>query len=83
MHFWKTPVADCGNGASNFLDAREWWFINSELTVHLRRPPGGEWIGLDAATAVGPDGIGTATSTLRDSEGPVASGAQALMVRPR
>ncbi|GHF51640.1 hypothetical protein FHX82_004050 [Amycolatopsis bartoniae] len=76
-------VADCGNGASNFLDAREWWFINSELTVHLRRPPQGEWIGLDAATAVGPDGIGTATSTLRDLEGPVASGAQALMVRPR
>ncbi|WP_431875979.1 thioesterase family protein [Amycolatopsis sacchari] len=76
-------VADCGNGASNFLDARTWWFINSELTVHLHRLPRGEWIGLDAATAVGPDGIGTATSTLRDSEGPVATGAQALLVRPR
>jgi hypothetical protein len=76
-------VADCGNGVSNFLDPRRWWFINSELTVHLRREPAGEWIGLDAATLVGPHGIGTATSTLHDAEGPVGVGAQALLVRPR
>lgn len=76
-------VADSGNGASNFLDARHWWFINSELTVHLQRTPRGEWIGLDAATTLGPGGIGTATSTLRDLEGPVGFGAQALMVRTR
>ncbi|GAB2970790.1 thioesterase family protein [Amycolatopsis acidiphila] len=76
-------VADSGNGASNFLDARHWWFINSELTVHLQRPPQGEWVGLDAVTTLGPAGIGTATSTLRDLEGPVGFGAQALMVRPR
>jgi hypothetical protein len=76
-------VADSGNGVSNFLDPRRWWFINTELTVHLRRPPVGEWIGLDAVTTIGPSGIGTAASTLRDLDGPVALGAQALMVRPR
>lgn len=76
-------VADSGNGASNFLDPRQWWFINSELTVHLRREPVGEWIGLDAATLVGPNGVGTATSTLHDVEGPLGTGAQALLVRPR
>lgn len=76
-------VADSANGASNFLDPRQWWFINSELTVHLQREPAGEWIGLDAATLVGPNGIGTSTSTLHDTQGPVGTGAQALMVRPR
>ena len=76
-------VADSGNGVSNFLDPREWWFINTELTVHLRRPPEGEWIGLDAVTLVGPRGTGTATSILHDGRGPVATGAQALLVRPR
>ncbi len=76
-------VADSGNGISNFLDPRSWWFINSELTVHLRRPPLGEWIGIDAATLVGPNGIGTATTSLHDASGPIASGAQALLVRPR
>jgi hypothetical protein len=76
-------VADSGNGVSNYLDPRRWWFINSELTVHLRRPPSGEWIGLDAVTLVGRHGIGTATSILHDGDGPVATGAQALLVRPR
>lgn len=76
-------IADSGNGVSHFLPTAEWWFINSELTVHLRRIPEGEWIGLDAVTLVGPHGIGTATSTLHDRSGPVGTGAQALLVRPR
>ncbi|QFU90645.1 thioesterase family protein [Amycolatopsis sp. YIM 10] len=76
-------VADSGNGVSNYLDPRRWWFINTELTVHIQREPAGEWIGLDARTVVGPDGIGTATSELHDQGGQVATGAQALLVRPR
>lgn len=76
-------VADSGSGVSGLLDLRHWWFINSELTVHLHREPRGEWIGLDATTIVGPHGGGTARSTLRDEDGPVALGAQALLVRPR
>lgn len=76
-------VADSGNGASATLDPSRWWFINTELTVHVHRLPEGEWIGLDAATTVGPHGVGTATSVLHDVNGPVATGAQALMIRPR
>ncbi|RJQ77568.1 thioesterase family protein [Amycolatopsis panacis] len=76
-------IADSGNGVSHFLDTARWWFINSELTVHLRRVPEGEWIGLDAVTLLGPHGVGTATSTLHDGSGPVGTGAQALMVRQR
>jgi hypothetical protein len=76
-------VADSGNGVSNFLHVRDWWFINTELTVHVQREPEGEWIGLDATTIVGPNGVGTATSRLHDLEGQVATGAQALLVRPR
>lgn len=76
-------VADSGNGASSRLDPREWLFINSELTVHVHREPAGEWIGLDATTAVGPDGIGTAFSVLHDEHGPVGRGAQALLIRPQ
>jgi hypothetical protein len=76
-------VADSGNGVSNRLDPRKWLFINSELTVHVYREPVGEWIALDAATAIGPDGMGTAVSVLHDSQGPVGRGAQALLVRPQ
>lgn len=76
-------VADSGNGASATLEPTRWWFINTELTVHVHRLPEGEWIGLDAATTVGPHGVGTANSVLHDVHGPVATGAQALMIRPR
>jgi acyl-Coa thioesterase superfamily protein/acyl-CoA thioesterase superfamily protein len=76
-------VADSGNGASSRLDVRSWLFINTELTVHLWRVPGGEWIGLDATSVLGPTGVGLATSTLHDADGPVGRGAQALLVRPR
>ena len=76
-------VADSGNGVSNRLDLRRWLFINTELTVHVWRVPKGEWIGLDANTAIGPHGVGTAISVLHDVDGPVGRGAQALLVRPR
>ncbi len=76
-------VADSGSGVSNVLDPGRWLFINSELTVHLHREPAGEWVGLDAATLLGPDGVGTATSALHDRDGQVATGAQALLVRHR
>ncbi|GLZ37320.1 thioesterase family protein [Actinokineospora sp. NBRC 105648] len=76
-------VADSGNGVSGLFDPRRWLFINTELTVHLTREPVGEWIGLDAHTVVGANGTGTALSVLHDESGPVARGAQALLVRER
>lgn len=76
-------VADSGNGVSSRLDPLEWLFINSDLTAHLYREPAGEWIGLDATTVIGPDGVGTAFSVLHDLSGPVGRGAQALLVRPQ
>lgn len=76
-------VADSGNGVSNRLDPRKWLFINTDLTVHVYRQPVGEWIALDAATSIGPEGVGTATTVLHDLTGPVGHGAQALLVRPQ
>ncbi|HEX4221618.1 MAG TPA: thioesterase family protein [Pseudonocardiaceae bacterium] len=76
-------VADSGNGLSNRLDIRQWMFINTELTVHLLREPEGEWIGMDARTAIGPTGIGIASSVLHDRIGQVGRGTQELLIRPR
>jgi hypothetical protein len=76
-------VADSGNGVSNRLDPRKWLFINAELTVHVYREPVDEWIALDAVTAIGPDGIGSAFSVLHDLSGAVGRGAQALLIRPQ
>lgn len=76
-------VADSGSGVSYRLNPGEWWFINSELTVHLEREPLGEWIGLDATTVIGPHGAGTARTSLHDGSGSVGTGMQALLVRRR
>jgi hypothetical protein len=74
-------VADVGNGISAVLDWREFLFINTELTVHLLRPPEGDWIGVDAVTRI--DGVGLAESVLYDERGRIGRGAQTLLVRRR
>jgi hypothetical protein len=74
-------AADAGNGVSAVLDWREHLFINTELTVHVLRPPEGEWVGLDAVTHV--DGVGLAESVIWDRRGRVGRGAQSLLVRRR
>jgi hypothetical protein len=76
-------VADSGNGVSAVLPLNEWLFINTELTVHFRREPRGEWICLDAETTIAEGGPGLARSTLSDDDGVVALGAQSLLVVPR
>jgi hypothetical protein len=76
-------IADSGNGASWELDINRWLFINPELTVHLHREAAGEWICLDAQTAITADGAGLATSVLSDTDGPLGVGAQSLLITPR
>ncbi|MEA2478274.1 MAG: hypothetical protein QOJ07_196, partial [Thermoleophilaceae bacterium] len=74
-------VADSASGISATLDWSDWMFINPELTVHALRPARGEWICMDAATSVAAGGAGLASSVLSDADGPVARGAQSLLVR--
>jgi hypothetical protein len=76
-------VADSTNGAASRLDLNDWLFVNTDLTLHVHRAPRGEWIGLDADSVIGPEGLGTAFSVLHDEHGRVGRAAQALTVRPR
>lgn len=74
---------DSASGASACLDPAEWGFLNTELTVHVLRPPVGEWICLDATTTLGTGSVGLATSSVHDELGLVARSAQALLVVKR
>jgi acyl-coenzyme A thioesterase PaaI-like protein len=76
-------VADFGNGISGVVDVERFTFINPDLTVALHRLPQGEWIGLDAVTRVGDDGIAVAESMLHDERGPIGRALQTLLVDPR
>jgi hypothetical protein len=76
-------AADFANGLSWILPWRDWLFVNTELTIHLRREARGEWIGLDARTASSAAGFGVSTATLHDLDGPIGVCAQSLFVEPR
>jgi hypothetical protein len=74
---------DSASGVSAELDPGAWGFQNTELTVHVLRPPVGEWVCLEAETTLGRGSVGLATSTVYDREGVVARTAQALLVARR
>ena len=73
---------DSASGASAALDPAEWSFMNTELTVHVPRPPAGEWVCLQARTTLGTGAVGLAASDVYDEHGLVARSAQALLVTP-
>ncbi|WP_042422419.1 thioesterase family protein [Streptacidiphilus anmyonensis] len=76
-------AADSGNGISGALDFRRHTYVNPDLTVHLRRPPVGEWVGLDARTSVDQAGIGLADAQLLDEKGVIGRSAQSLFIAAR
>lgn len=76
-------AADSGNGISARMDPTTWLFVNTDLNVHLREHPQGEWVGLDARTRFGTDGIGLATSVIHAEQGAIGVGSQGLIVEPQ
>lgn len=78
-----TVAADSGNGISAALDMSRYSFVNCDLTINLLRRPVGEWICLQARTALGGNGCGLAESALFDTAGLIGRATQSLAVRLR
>ncbi len=76
-------TADFGNGVSASLPFERFLFVNADLTLHLQRPPRGEWIGLDARTQLHGGGTALAESVLHDKHGPLGRSFQTLVVQER
>jgi hypothetical protein len=80
-------AADFGNGVSGGLPFDRFVYINPDLTVHLLRPPVGEWIGMRTASYYGTQdastGAGFAESALYDAEGRVGRSVQSLLLDER
>ncbi|NND85111.1 MAG: thioesterase family protein [Acidimicrobiia bacterium] len=73
-------ASDFSNGLSRMAEAWEVLFMNSDLSVHLARPPIGEWVALDGESIWNPDGRGVATSHLFDAHGPIGRATQTLFL---
>lgn len=80
-------AADFGNGVSGGLGYDRYTYINPDLTVHLLRPPVGEWIGMRSASFYGTPtastGAGFAESALYDGAGRLGRSVQSLVVDER
>jgi hypothetical protein len=74
---------DSASGVSAALDPAAWGFLNTELTVHVLRPPAGAWVCLDAVTTLGNGSVGIASSHVYDGRGLVAQSSQALLIQKR
>lgn len=76
-------AADFGNGFSWTVPRDRWIFINPDLTIHVARPPEGEWICLRSVTQPGPRGVAYAESGLYDLAGRVGRSVQSLLLDRR
>lgn len=76
-------AADFGNGVSGSLPYERYLYINPDLTVHLARPPEGDWVGMRTASYYGHAGAGLAESALFDAAGRLGRSCQSLFVDPR
>lgn len=73
-------AADIASGISSIYRAESGvGLINADLTIALHRPLMGEWVGIDALTEVGPDGIGLCSNRLFDEDGTFGSATQSLI----
>ena len=75
-------VADSGSGISQGVDLRRWAAVNVEMTLSTHRDLEGEWMHMDSATAIGPDGTGRADTLMSDAGGAFGRVMQTLTVSP-
>jgi hypothetical protein len=62
-------LSDFTSGVGSYMDFLTYVSPNADITCHLMRYPVGEWVGLDAATVLHPDGIGQSKARLFDDAG--------------
>jgi hypothetical protein len=74
---------DIANGMTVRVSPEEVAFPNLDLTAHLFRQPGGDWVGFDTTVSFGSDGLGLTSSVLHDVRGPFGTMSQILTIRPR
>lgn len=73
-------AADFPNGISFVVDPRRTSFVNPDLTVYVSRLPVDEWVLVDAATWLEPQGTGLAEGALYDRRGRIGRSLQSILV---
>lgn len=62
-------ISDFGSGTAPILPVADWTLANVDISIHLTRPPRGQWLLIDATSESAGNGIGLARSLLGDRGG--------------
>lgn len=76
-------AADFTLGIGSSVDYSRFAAPNADLTVHLRRLPEDDWIGLEADSRLEARGSGLAEAALHDRRGVIGTALQSMVVSPR
>ena len=80
----RPPQPTSATASRGCCPSEQWIFLNPDLTLHLARPPVGEWIGLDAFTLPNDQGMAMAESRgVRRARPPWAGAVQSLLLQRR
>ena len=75
-------LADCGNGISWNAPPTEMGFMNTDLTVNIHREPVSDWLASQSISHWQPSGVGMSQAVLYDTEGPIGTALQTLVLFP-
>jgi hypothetical protein len=76
-------TADFGNGVGATLPVPDYVFVNPDLTVVLSDLPSDEWVGLEARTRLGHEGVGYNESAIYGRNGRIGRSTQSLLYERR
>ena len=76
------PLADCGNGISWNAPTAQMGFMNTDLTLQIHREPVSDWLASESVCHWQPSGVGMSQSVLFDTEGPIGTALQTLILFP-
>jgi hypothetical protein len=76
-------MLDSANGVSAELPAKSWTFVPVDFTVVLYRHPRSEWVGMDARSVIGNDGVGMTHARIFDEEGTLGRSVHTLFIARR
>ena len=75
-------LADCGNGISWNAPPTEMGFMNTDLTVNIHREPVSNWLASQSVSHWQSSGIGMSQAVLYDTQGPIGTALQTLVLFP-
>ncbi|MEX0284972.1 MAG: thioesterase family protein [Paracoccaceae bacterium] len=76
------PLADCGNAIGRNGNLDQYRFLNTDLTIVAHRASSEDWLHSSAWSHWHRNGIGLAQAHLSDSQGPIATALQSLVLEP-